>query len=474
MNHPEEAPKLPKFPFIAGDLVLIATAVVIATRSATPIGPWPLLAITICVVFGAFLLGIPFLANYARRQDAELTERQHQIAALARTTADSAEQLSIATAGLQGIGESSKQNLDTIGKLPARLQERLDSLTQQLAGSAIASQASIKEDLAQLEAAAEKISRTLAKLDAATKTKSDAIAALEKDLADALTRATSQINAFVATAAAAATLPTPAATAPAAPSAVPVTIPLDEPVVIAPAPVVAEPAPVEPKPKSHKPKHRHGQPAPSPTTAEPDAPKATETPIVEATPAVKEVQPEEPAPTSPAPLATIVDEPAVAPAPEPEPAPEPSATPAPVSTTVAEFAPASPDSGEVPVDEPSAPKQPRARKPQPADDGFDLGLTSEASEAAESSISSDGSTRLIATAYIGIGNKLYIRGDGPGLSWDKGVALQFVSIGKWRWETPDATAPIKAKLYKNDQVECLGLGGLTLEPGRQHEVNAGF
>ncbi|OAM87067.1 hypothetical protein AW736_24585 [Termitidicoccus mucosus] len=89
-------------------------------------------------------------------------------------------------------------------------------------------------------------------------------------------------------------------------------------------------------------------------------------------------------------------------------------------------------------------------------------------------ISADGITRLIVTAYIGIGNKLHIRGEGPGLSWDKGVPLQFISIGKWRWECPDADAPITFKLYKNDEIECAALGRQTLRPGYQHEVPANF
>ena len=29
---------------------------------------------------------------------------------------------------------------------------------------------------------------------------------------------------------------------------------------------------------------------------------------------------------------------------------------------------------------------------------------------------SDGTTRLLVTAYIGIGNKVFVRGEGPGLS----------------------------------------------------------
>lgn len=89
-------------------------------------------------------------------------------------------------------------------------------------------------------------------------------------------------------------------------------------------------------------------------------------------------------------------------------------------------------------------------------------------------LTSDGATRLIATAYIGIGNRLFIRGEGPGLSWERGVPLQFVSIGKWRWETNDATAPVQFKLYKNDEIECAALGAQSLDPGYQQEVAATF
>jgi hypothetical protein len=91
-----------------------------------------------------------------------------------------------------------------------------------------------------------------------------------------------------------------------------------------------------------------------------------------------------------------------------------------------------------------------------------------------SAVSADGATRLLVTAYVGIGNRLFVRGVGPGLSQDKGVPLQFVSIGKWRWETADATAPIRVKLYKNDLVECSALGEIALEPGHQAEVTANF
>jgi hypothetical protein len=91
----------------------------------------------------------------------------------------------------------------------------------------------------------------------------------------------------------------------------------------------------------------------------------------------------------------------------------------------------------------------------------------------EASASSDGATRLLVTAYIGIGNKLFIRGEGPGLSWDKGVPMQFVSIGKWGWASHDVTVPVRAKLYKNDDTVALS-GDITVEPGKHVELTALF
>ena len=42
---------------------------------------------------------------------------------------------------------------------------------------------------------------------------------------------------------------------------------------------------------------------------------------------------------------------------------------------------------------------------------------------------------------IGIGNKPYLRGEGPGLSWDEGVPMNFIEIGKWSWSPPQKMHP---------------------------------
>ncbi len=146
------------------------------------------------------------------------------------------------------------------------------------------------------------------------------------------------------------------------------------------------------------------------------------------------------------------------------------------------------------VTEEPKPKKPRApRKPKPEDtlaamsaepateNGPDAAAESpvasseESSEPSpvEASVSSDGATRLLVTAYIGIGNKLFIRGDGPGLSWDKGVPMQFVSIGKWGWASNDVTMPVACKLYKNDETAALS-GEIFLEAGKHVELTALF
>ena len=385
-NYPDEAPKLSTLPFIIGDVVLIAAAAVIATRSPAPLAPLPLLAISLCVIFGAALLVVPFLANYARRQHAELDERQHQIAALARTTAESAEQLSIAAAGLHSIAQTSKENLEALAQLPETIQARIGALTPPRAGSAPTLPSAFKDELAQAEASVEKIVRSLAKLDTAAK--ANTLAAHEQELAASLQRATTRIDALVADAIA--QLARVHDTAPAASE--------------------------EPKPK----------PASKTKSRPPAAPvSVTEEPAV--TPPAAEPAESLPPVASPEPVAEIAETPSPAPAPSPE------LTPLPEPTEAAAFAPSEPDQAEVPVDEPAPAKPPRARKPKADENAFDLGLVSDAQGVAETAVTSDGFTRLVATAYIGIGNRLFIRGDGPGLSWEKGVPLQFVSIGKWRW-----------------------------------------
>ena len=78
-------------------------------------------------------------------------------------------------------------------------------------------------------------------------------------------------------------------------------------------------------------------------------------------------------------------------------------------------------------------------------------------------------TALTINLMIGIGNKPYVRGTGPGLSKEKGIPMTFLGIGRWQWISPDPEAPATIEVWKNDQTplgEPLHLSG-----GEPVEVN---
>ncbi len=258
-------------------------------------------------------------------------------------------------------------------------------------------------------------------------------------------------------------------------------------------PVSAEtPVPTAPK-RPRKPRPKEAPAAPAEQQPIPEAAIAAATTIV-TTGEIELPKPTEvPAPAAPEPTpATPALEPAAKTEASPSPAPAApdaapgAASPAPVVApgvdTPAPDTPAKAPAPEPEAGAPAAEPAPRKRAPRKAqpdpEPSLDLPLEDTGGTpvpgAIERTLSSDGATRLIATSYIGIGNRLFIRGEGPGLSWDKGLPLQFVSIGKWRWETNEADAPVRFKLLKNDEQECSALGEKILEPGHLHELSAQF
>jgi uncharacterized protein YoxC len=83
-----------------------------------------------------------------------------------------------------------------------------------------------------------------------------------------------------------------------------------------------------------------------------------------------------------------------------------------------------------------------------------------------------GGTSLTINLMIGIGNKPYVRGTGPGLSQDKGQPMTFLGIGRWQWVSPEPDAPATVEVWKNDQTplgEPLHLsGGAPVEVDEGH------
>ncbi len=480
----EPAPRLPKLPFLVGDAVLLLAAATLAFFSPKPLDTTTVVIVAVLVLLGAALFIFPYIAGYAA-DSAEAAQREQarvndQIARLHTAT----ESLARAAAQIKAVEEAVHKAAREAETLPYRMQEKLAEFNEALAAKEDTDRESLERELEELRSghgeklrqAAEKIAKATAELAALEAAARQHLAAAEAATAKAhaatheagakldtqLTAALQQLDAkltgFKASVAQiqfpvpplAAPAPAPVAQPESAPVSAPVEPPPPEP--IAPVADAVEPAPVA-----------------EPAEVSALAPAATE-PAVEPTVPAASAEPPKPkkprAPRKPKPEETLLsmsDTPAESPAAE---------------------APAAPVEHVAPVEPPAPAPEPELASESPAAELAEPSVSAssdvaDASEAVssdngvESSTSSDGATRLLATAYIGIGNKLFIRGDGPGLSWDKGVPMQFVSIGKWGWFTHDASGPIHCKLYKNDETAA-AIGDIVLEAGRHTEVTAVF
>lgn len=81
---------------------------------------------------------------------------------------------------------------------------------------------------------------------------------------------------------------------------------------------------------------------------------------------------------------------------------------------------------------------------------------------------------ITVNALIGIGNKPYLRGDGAGLSPDKGVQMDYLEIGKWRYVLPDFDGQLHFKILKNDSVPPSGESEFTISRGKKLDLNLAF
>lgn len=97
----------------------------------------------------------------------------------------------------------------------------------------------------------------------------------------------------------------------------------------------------------------------------------------------------------------------------------------------------------------------------------------ESSEKARKTSKTD--TYIIVNSLIGIGNKPYLRGAGGGLSPDKGVPMEYLEIGKWRYVfPPDSQFPIEFSVYKNDETRSDGGEVFQILPNEKLELNLRF
>jgi hypothetical protein len=82
-------------------------------------------------------------------------------------------------------------------------------------------------------------------------------------------------------------------------------------------------------------------------------------------------------------------------------------------------------------------------------------------------------TFISAQIDIGFGNHLYLRGEGPALSWDHGVAMDCVGNNLWTSSVKNAAAPVVFKVLVNDITWSAG-DDFTVAPGQSVTITPAF
>ena len=498
MNLPS-SPRPPKWPYLLGDALLLALACSVGLSAESPFSPLVLSVIFGCVALGCVLAALPYLFDFFAEQRATVLEFQRKLEAQSARLAHDIETLAAAGTQLKAAQEAAAKAVHTADALPYKLQEKIAEFTAQLQQHDDEEKAAMTKEL---EALRDTEGQRLTALVGTIQTATKEFAALEKEARAATEAARHEVAEAAPALAAALGAATTRAEAALNQSALhaqtaiaAVETKLHDTIAAAEAlsnrllertaafrqleqeldsslqqridQLNAAARAIETAARSA---HRT-RTAAEDKTAEPDssatdsAPVAAESaagiPVMQLT-AFPRVKREPPAPRSaePAPETDATPIAAV----EVAPAADAPATAEPAASAASPAAPA-PAAAPEPAPAEAAPKREPRRKSSARTVGeavlpgfAEPEIVYDAEPAAHSAPakSSDGSTRLLVTAYIGIGNKVFVRGEGPGLSWEKGVPMEFVSIGKWSWKASDDTAPVKIQLYKNDDLAAQG------------------
>lgn len=82
-------------------------------------------------------------------------------------------------------------------------------------------------------------------------------------------------------------------------------------------------------------------------------------------------------------------------------------------------------------------------------------------------------TVIAVNVDVGFGNSLFVRGEGPGLSWDKGEPAECVADDLWQFEVRNARGPVAFKVLVNDTVWSTG-ENYTASPGAKLTLTPSF
>lgn len=82
-------------------------------------------------------------------------------------------------------------------------------------------------------------------------------------------------------------------------------------------------------------------------------------------------------------------------------------------------------------------------------------------------------TSILATIDVGFGHTLFVRGEGAGLNWNRGLPMRNRSRDTWEWKTREATVPFRYKVLIDDAAWAEG-ADCTAEAGKENFLAPAF
>ena len=409
---------LSKWPFILGDVLLVATALAISILGDWQLSNWQVASCVISVALGAALFVLPYIVEFQVRLREEAEDRTADLRILQRRIVSTQDQVESMVERMESF-EAGLSNLvhaqQPDAAMPAQaLEQKIDPLNKEQA-----------EQSAQLKVLAKQVEALAKSPDAKADTSSaQVVESPDPDM--------------------------------------PAEEKVEEPEKVAPVEVTPDEAKTKKKRAPRKPRK------PEPSLLQ----RAIEQKQDKSSEAVSRII-ESKSKKSPA-EAVHADEPTQG-------APQPETEKSAKVNKAKEPSPAA-EEGEVKTEPPKVEKevpesQDGATIPSPEDetaeseDMFGDVVPSKVKKRVRTKKSD---SAVIASVFIGIGNKPFVRGSGAGLNWDKGIAMEFVEIGKWQWIPPaELKEPVELQLFRNDE-DADSTGKYTLEPGQQLDLSPVF
>jgi hypothetical protein len=408
---------LSKWPFILGDVLLVATALAIAILGDWQLSNWQVVSCVISVALGAALFVLPYIIEFQVRLREEAEDRTADVRVLQRHIVSTQEQVEEVVERMENF-EAGLSNLvlaqQPDATVPARaLEERIDPLSKEQT-----------EQSNQLKALAKQVESLAKSLEAeADKNSAQVVESPDPD--------------------------------------VPAEEEVEEPEKVAPV----EFTPDEAKTKKKRAPRKTRKPEPSllQRAIEQKQDKSSEavSRIIESK-STKSPAEEAPADEPTQELSKPETEKSAKNNKAKEPAPQTEELEVKSEPLVEEEVPESQDGATIPSSEDETAEP---------EDMFGDVVPSPVKKRVRTKKSD---SAVVASVFIGIGNKPFVRGSGAGLNWDKGIAMEFVEIGKWQWIAPaDLDEPVELQLFRNDE-DVDSAGKYTLEPGQQLDISPVF